>query len=219
MKYKIVPLYSYGELSDEAKERVKQWYINNPLRSEDLTDQFRESFVRYFFPNSKLDVEWSLNSCQGDGVNICGELQLLDVLDFIELWNPDEHREWHTYCPLGEFTPKEIRRLRHYIGYDHQSVYTASLPSNQRYSYCVADCMGEFAEEMVGDLEYWEWRDIHKELVKRFQDVVIKIISGLCKEMESYGYDFLYEVSDEEVAEMCEANKWTFTADGKFEVA
>ena len=219
MKYKVVPLYSYSELSDEAKEQVKQWYIDDPLRSEDLTDQFKESFVRYFFPNSSLNVEWSLNSCQGDGVNICGELRLFDVLDYIERWNPDEHGEGYTYCPLGEFTPKEISRLRHYIGYDHQNVHAVSLPSNRHYSYCVAGLMDEFVEDMIDDLKYWGWRDIDKELVNRFQHVVIKIISGLCKEMERYGYSFLYDVSNEEVAVACESNEWTFTADGKFEVA
>lgn len=219
MKYKVVPLYSYSELSDEAKEQVKQWYIDDPLRSEDLTDQFKESFVRYFFPNSNLNVEWSLNSCRGDGVNICGELRLFYVLDYIERWNPNEHGEGYTYCPLGEFTPKEISRLRHYIGYDHQNVHAVSLPSNRHYSYCVAGLMDEFVEDMIGDLKYWGWRNIDKELVNRFQYVVIKIITGLCKEMERYGYSFLYDVSNEEVAVACESNEWTFTADGKFEVA
>lgn len=215
MKTKTIILYDYNELSDEAKEKVKQWYLDDPFRSDMLTEDFEESFLRYFFPRSNLKVQWSLNSCQGDGVNIYGTLDLNDVLNYIEKWNPAEHPAQYAFDPTGEFTAKELKRLWFYR---ERTGRDAMLPQNWRYAYCLADQI-DFAEDMIDDLRWEEIRDIDEELINKFQYVVSEIIKSLCGEMECCGYDFLYEVDDAELAETCEANGWTFTADGKFEVA
>ena len=60
-------VYQYSELSDEAKAKVRSWYIDDPFRAEELTDMINED-LKNLFPNSELKVEWSLSSCQGDGV-------------------------------------------------------------------------------------------------------------------------------------------------------
>ena len=36
------------------------------------------------FPNSNLKVEYSLNYCQGDGLNIYGELNIKDILKYLD---------------------------------------------------------------------------------------------------------------------------------------
>lgn len=219
MVIKTIRLYEYKELSDTAKEKVKQWYLDDSSRSEQLTDDFKESYLKYFFPSSDLNVEWSLNSCQGDGVNICGTLYLMDVLDYIEKWNPDEHSLYAgAVDPSERLTFKEIKRLRFYIGYVHNSVTSVELPKNFRYTYCRAD-QAEFAADLIDQLEYWNLRDIDSRLIERFEGICISIIQNLCGEMEDYGYRFLYEVDDEEIQEVCEANEWYFTENGKFEIA
>lgn len=214
MKTKTIILYDYNELSDEAKENVKQWYLDDPFRSDMLTEDFEESFLKYFFPRSNLKVQWSLNSCQGDGVNIYGTLNLNDVLNYIEKWNPDEHSICkYAFDPRELFTEKEQKRLAFYR---EESGRDAELPHNWRYTYCIANQV-DFAEDMIDDLD--GFRDVDADLIRQFEMAVVKIVDSLCDEMEDYGYKYLYEVDEEEIAEVCEANDWTFTADGKFEVA
>ena len=58
---KTTKVYEYMELSADAKENAKQWYLNDDPRSYELTDIFMED-IHEIFPNSKLEVQWSLNS-------------------------------------------------------------------------------------------------------------------------------------------------------------
>lgn len=213
---KTIYLYEYKELNDEAREKVKQWYLNDAVRTMMLTDDFECVFLNYFFPDSNLKVEWSLNSCQGDGVNIYGDLRLSEVIRYIEKWNPDEHTYKYVRDPRGTFTQKELRRLRFYVDYDHNDQDVMRLPGNRRYTYCVAD-QAEFAEDMIDVLDYWNLRDIDADLIRKFESACVDIVQNLCAEMEDYGYKYLYEVEDDEVEEACEANEWYFTAEGKLE--
>lgn len=214
---KTINLYEYKELSDEAKAKVKQWCLDDPDRGMLLTDDFKNSFIEYFFPRSKLDVQWSLSSCQGDGVNIYGELDMYDMLAYIEKWNPNEHSYYKCALdPRDTLTEKEIARLRYYR---ERSGRNIDLDYNQRYCYCVAK-RTDFAPDMIDDLEYLRIREIDRPLIVRFQEaIVIPLIENLCDEMADYGYRYLYEMDDEEVEAMCDANGWYFTADGEFEVA
>lgn len=50
---KTTKVYEYMELSDDAKENAKQWYLNDDSRSYELTDIFMED-IHQIFPNSKI---------------------------------------------------------------------------------------------------------------------------------------------------------------------
>lgn len=76
-------VYDYEELDVKAKEKAKQWYLDNTFREETLTEIFEEDLTEVF-PESNLKVQWSLSNCQGDGVNIYGELHLDDILTLPE---------------------------------------------------------------------------------------------------------------------------------------
>lgn len=214
---KEIKLYEYGELSDKAKEHVRQWFMDDPDRGILLSDDFKHSFIKYFFPRSKLEVQWSLSYCQGDGVNIYGELDMYDMLAYIAKWNPEEHRYFkHALDPRDTLTDKEFERLCYYRERSGQNI---ELDYNNRYCYCVSK-RTDFATDMISDLEYLCVRDIDRQLIVRFQEaIVIPVIENLCDEMADYGYRFLYEISDEEIEDTCDANGWYFTDTGKFEVA
>ena len=77
---KIYNVYSYSELSNEAKEKAKEDYLNDYCRSEALTEIYMED-LKNIFPNSDLKIQWSLNGCQGDGVNIYGNLNINDIFN------------------------------------------------------------------------------------------------------------------------------------------
>lgn len=57
-----------------------------------------------------------------------------------------------------------------------------------------------------------EWEEVEHSFNVEYKEV--------CKELEIYGYDFMeYEDSEENFIEMCEANEYTFTLDGRMENA
>lgn len=95
---KIIKIYKYNELSDKAKERVRADYLSD-LREmnffyDDIINQLKNDF-----PNSKLDIQYSLSYCQGDGANIYGKLNLCDILPY-----------------MGSLTEKERKTIKFYSG-------------------------------------------------------------------------------------------------------
>lgn len=206
--------YEYNELSSSAKEKAKQWYLEDDMRSDMLTEDFEEMFAKYFFKYSNFKVQWSLSSCQGDGVNIYGMLELIDIVDYIKNWNNNEHNLNIAYDPTRIFTDKEFDKIKKHI--EESSMLYTNIPSNNRYCYCIADQI-EFATDMIEELEYnKEISDTDKELIYRFEKESINIMESLCKEMENYGYTYLYECSDEELEDVCNANSWYFDEEGNF---
>ena len=78
----VFNVYRFEELNEEAKEVVKQWYLDGQdtnIFSDDL-----KSKLDVFFPNSDLNANYNLNCSQGDYVNINGNISLKDVLWFAE---------------------------------------------------------------------------------------------------------------------------------------
>lgn len=185
-------VYLFSELSDEAKEKVRNWYLENQdtyIFSEDCKEELCE-----IFPNSELEVEYRLNYCQGDGLNIFGNL---DIDDFI------------VYSG-GQLSSKQIRLLK-FIAKEF-SMYI-SLPRNPKYGYCYVRTI-TFADDIIKDMEYAKFRDIPEDDIRRIECVVKEIIEELCKEFEDNGYKYFYEISDEELEEACDANCWEFLEDG-----
>lgn len=72
-------VYKFAELSQAAKEKVRDWYLEGQescIFTEDCMMRLSE-----LFPNSDLKVQYSLGYCQGDGLNIYGEIRLDELLE------------------------------------------------------------------------------------------------------------------------------------------
>ena len=75
-------VYTYDELSAEAKNKVKDWILSDDFRNYELYDILKEDLKALF--NADLDVEYSLSYCQGDGLNIYGEISAENFLKCID---------------------------------------------------------------------------------------------------------------------------------------
>lgn len=203
---KHVKVYSFSELSEEAKEEAKRWYLNDETRCEDLTLDF-ESDIGCVFPNSDLNVQWALNSCQGDGVNIYGSVNLDDILTL-----PGSGRAPEFDWSQGYLSEKEIRTIRSYMAAYKDSV---DIPMNKSYAYCIADRI-DLAEDFRYELEDMGFRDIKIEVLEKAEKLVKQIFHQLCMQFEKAGYKYLYEISDEEMEENCNANEYYFYEDGSW---
>ena len=52
------------------------------------------------------------------------------------------------------------------------------------------------------------------ETLKKFEAMVKGIFETLCNVYEKWGYEYFYEVSEEEMEDICEANGYEFLEDG-----
>ena len=196
-------VYKYNELSADAKEKVKEWYLEGQepfIFTEDCKEDLRN-----LFGNNNLDVQYSLASCQGDGFNIYGTIDAHTIFNCLEKHNGGTQ--------LAEFedmlTDKEKKTILAYA----EECGAIELPMNRHYSYSLADYI-DIVEEWIWRLEYADYRDINVEALQKFEKLVRGIFCTLCKDYEKQGYDFFYEISEEDLEEVCEANEWEFLEDG-----
>lgn len=203
-EYKTYKVYAFSELSDEAKETAKRWYLDDEFRCQELTSIIQEDLAN-IFPESDLEVQWSLCSRQGDGVNLYGKLDLSDVFSMMENGCAAE-LDWIK----GYLTEKDIKTMKFYIDQYKSEI---ELPINRRYAYCMSDQI-DLAEDFQYELETMGIRDVNIAVLEKAEKMVKQIISQLCIGYEKMGYDYLYEISDEDMEENCEANNYRFLKDG-----
>lgn len=184
--YKI---YEFSELSEDAKAKVKEWYLNNFYQNEEFSDMCKEE-LSHRFPKSDLKVQYSLSYCQGDGLNVYGTLNLKDVLYNLSI------------TPLTSFKPKECG-------------WEITLPQNYRYAYCMVDRI-DLAEEWEYILTEITppFKNLNKKLMKRFQQYIVDLFTKFCAELEAAGYQFFYSIDDESMENVCKINEWEFLEDG-----
>lgn len=213
-EYKI---YKYNELSDKAKEKVKKWYLES-FHDEDLFTEICENDLYNLFGENRLYIQYSLNYCQGNGFNIFGKISAKSIFKCLENHNGGTRFEQFE----NVLTDKEKRTILHYqellskrtILHYAEECGEIELPENNCYAYSLADSI-DIVDDWTFQLEtYSAYRDINEEVLKKFERLVRDIFSVLCEYYEKIGYEWFYEVDDEEVEEMCEANEYEFLEDG-----
>lgn len=198
-------VYTYDELNDKAKEKVKQWLLDDEFRSQILHEIMEEDLYNLF--GVHLKAQFSLGCCQGDGVNIYGEISAENILRMINSGS---------YGGLSEkyknyLTEKEQRTILAYA----DICPLISLPKNGRYCYSLADRI-DFSDDWIYELERACYKNINEAAILIFEKMVQEIFGELCCEYETMGYKYLYEMDDEEAKETCAANGYEFTADGRW---
>lgn len=209
---KTYNVYTYTELSEEAKEKVNKWCLDNPCRNEIFSDIYTKD-LKYLFPRSDLKMQYSLSYCQGDGLNIYGELDLMDIFKAVR----DKSYCGNTFKPYWDYmTEHEQKTIETYMEVCGKNI---ELPyNNGHYDYCVSD-KTDFAEEWIDELEYQQYKNIQVDTIRKMEKLVADMFVMLSRQYEEYGYKYFYEADEEEITETCEANGWEFLEDGTFYVA
>ena len=204
-EYKV---YNFSELSEDAKEKAKQWYLDDDFRPQEFENIYTED-LHYLFNNSDLKMQFSLSYCQGDGLNIYGKLDLMDV--FAAIRDTDHSGEqFKQYKDL--FSEHEQKTIEAYMEACGREI---ELPYNRHYCYCVDDRV-DFADEWIEILEYCRYKNIQIDTIRKMEKLVGMMFENLSATYEKYGYDYFYNADDEVVNETCEANGWKFLEDGTF---
>ena len=194
-------VYKFDELSDHAKQEVKDWYLSD----DDMVYWFEEDIKNHmesiFGANHGLDIQFALNYSQGDGVNIYGTFNPQIVFNAIDNM-PELLFEYK-----DELTDEQKATLLEYAN-EYGDI---TIPCNYRYAYCKANsCEWDNADYYFNT----EMNDNDK-LAHKFLSIVSGVFEMLCHYYEKWGYDFFYKISDDDMSEICEANEWEFTEDGK----
>ena len=63
-------------------------------------------------------------------------------------------------------------------------------------------------EDRVGEINY------NKQIIDKFDLFIRNFFSEFNSLLEKDGYEYFYNISDEEMEDTCEANEWTFLEDG-----
>ena len=199
-------IYKYDELNGKAQERVKEWYLSQFRTPELFSEMLAEDFEMIFGEND-LDVEFSLNDSQGDGLNIYGDIHVDQILDAAEK-NENGISVLDDFNKMvGEHDKKTVRAYSEVYGMVH-------VPCNNTiYSYCVADQI-DYASECETNLEYNGCENINTDALENFNKALVFLFAELCKMYEEWGYDYFYDVDDDTLSEECEANGWEFYEDG-----
>lgn len=176
-EYKI---YKYNELSDEAKENVKKWYLESFHNADFFTEDCENDLYNLFEKNS-LHVQYDLGYCQGDGFNIYGEINAENIFKCLENHNGGTQLEQFE----NVLTDKEKRTILHYA----EECGEIELPENNRYAYSLADRI-DIVDDWTFQLEtYSAYRDINEEVLKKFEGLVRDIFTVLCDHYEKIGYE------------------------------
>lgn len=201
-----IRVYEYKELNEAAKETAKEWYLDDPFRVECFYDMVKED-LHNLFPNSDLDVNFSLSYCQGDGLNVYGTI---DFNDFLEI---DEKTNSNIF---GSYTAKEVDRLKFYFKYFNE--YT--FEKNSRYGYSCKFIDKKYEDytvtEFCNELRYHAIRGIDVYLIDKFFSDLLEWFSDYDSSMEKAGYEYLYSVDDDEMEDICSANNYMFLESGEF---
>lgn len=188
MKTKTYQVYSFNELSKEAKEyAIQKWYENEdyPMLKEDLLEELSQLDTLKIFNDVKLS--YSLSCCQGDGLSFSANISLENWLKGKKLSNKNIDN-------INEAIYK-------FISTGNKGFYSYATPEQIQYDVN-DDILFEKVEKQV--------EDIKNEIASYYMNI--------CKELEKYGYSIIeYRMNDQEFQEFCESNEYEFLENGKID--
>lgn len=184
-------VFTFDELNNSAKEVVKLWYLEGQ-ESSIFTDSVVEDLNITW--GVDLSVEYSLGYCQGDGLCLSGSVDILtDIID-----NPKMQ------FLISDFTDVEKEDLEKILEETSKIELTHRGNYYHKYSIIIDYCSDygypEVAQDATAD-----------KVLERFKDWYME----RCNEYEKQGYEYFYEIDEDYLSEVCEANEYRFLANGK----
>lgn len=184
---KEIKVYKFNELSSEAKEVVKQWWLNNLDPSDFENDCLEELKCEYGIET--LNVSFSLGYCQGDGFCMYGEISTYGI----------DERIWKI------FTQGLTKRQKEIAGDDISKIKFTKFDYHYSHAHTVRIEIEDNYENPK-----------HEQILQKVEENVKAWYFAECKKFENYGYAFFYEISEEDLNKICEANIYEFLENGKY---
>lgn len=189
-------IFDFDELSYSAKQKAMQWYCNDPhdFWSDCVLDDAKEVGALMGFDIE--NIYYSGFSCQGDGACFTGSIRykkgaLKNVTEYVPKDTELQRiaREWQSLQKRNFYALRAS--VKHSGHYSHEMCTTFECEDTRHsYGWLRDDAAEDDIKEIARDFMRW----IYRQLESAYE----------------------YETSEENIAEMCQANGWRFTEDGDF---
>ena len=193
-------VYKYEELNEEAKENVKNWLLD-AFRDEEVFAQDCLEVMRAEYGFNNLDINYRLSYCQGDGLSFTGRVSIYDFIT-----NPLNRERLEK-----NFTQKELKTL-YFLA--NTMELGSIIIDRTNYRYYHKDSVSFNYEYEIGD--YLRGKEKLEEVAEKFLNYIIDLFDNECDKLEEAGYNYFYEISEEEAKEICFCNGYEFFEDGEF---
>lgn len=231
MRIKETKVYTYAELSEDAKATARDWYreasAGDTFWSESVTEDFHETLKAFGFDpyvsssayqretgfKRRSTVQWSGFSSQGDGASFSGTWRAAD-------FKPDallENRPEVSATPNGENAKHADNVELHRIASELRACVDAGLTffrfdSHTREFYMTMDSAEHEQPESFADSDAEDaYVAVCAANEDRFIEAARDLAHAFYKALEA---EYEYQNSDEQIAESIEANEYEFTAEG-----
>jgi len=185
---KTITGYSYNELDEFAKAEAK----SSVLTYDRLTDFFSEdvrSELIEIFGLGHLNTYYSLSYCQGDGLCLYGRITSS------ELFDNDKFKKI-AFKGIHHKQVQSVFDVLQNIDFEHRSrYYHAKTVFIESHIYETTDRQWAITEKVVENVKTWYFT--------------------FCREWEKRGYEYFYEISDEDMECVCDEHNNLFTEEGK----
>lgn len=183
---KEISIFKFNELSEKAKEVVRNWYLST--RDSDIfTDDCLE-VLKSEYGIDELTVSYTLAYCQGDGLCMYGKIYASSISD--KFWDVCTNS-------LSEELKIMAKERIHAINFEKVN-----------YHYCHANTV-----RIEVEIEEIDENDtIIQSIV--YNNVRAWFLEN-CSKFEKEGYSYFYEIDDEDLSEFCDANDYEFLESGE----
>lgn len=187
-QYKIL---TYSELSEGAKEKAKQWYLDNQ-DPETFTDILIEDLkAETGFIN--LKPYYNLSYCQGDGLCLAGYIDFEEIQGNIKkiFYKGFNISDYKALAQLKEYARIDFNHQGHYY---HKNSVDIDIYIHGNHSEKMYDFMEKTVNKLLKNIKEW--------------------YINICDEYEKQGYSFFYEIDEEDLQEYFECTEFEFYEDG-----
>lgn len=201
---RVYELYSIDELQGESRQAAIDNVRESIINSRETWDfnMLLDDYFSYGLQLDGIEYDYQLDYAQGDHFNIAVKLTVEDVFNLIDKMN----------ITIGEFTKKELRTLKFYES-ECDGIKIRVTDDNKVQPWMLFGDMN-----IYDDIVYWlEWfciRDINYNLLERFNDIVFGLVEDIERYCMRWGYDYFYNVDNDEIFDYIICGDMEFLADG-----
>lgn len=186
---KYINAYLFNELSEKAKEKAKESYLQDCHEPTSFSNDLRMNLIEDC-GLCYLKTYYSLNYCQGDGLCLYGKIESNEIFD-----NPKFRKIALNGLRGGQI--KSVTENLYKIDFTHSGRYYYSNSTTievQENSYDITDKQYDLLKKVEQNIKDWYF--------------------DFCDKWEKIGYDYFYNVSDDEIQEISEVNDWYYDVNG-----
>lgn len=194
----ITTVYTYDELSDDAKGKARDWMrdTNSELgfTSERIKDNCEQLLTMFGYPTD--DVSFSLGYCQGDGVAFYG------AVDVEALAKREVTEHYHDITGEVDHVKETASAIMQYDG-ECPTIKIYNISSHYHHWNTMRI---EFVDDC--DVDF-----IQQERIKKLVGLLEEEIKEVSQQAEKEGYSIIED--DEGLVEDILSNEYTFTESGE----